>query len=41
MLPRCCEALLVFVALGADKRPTRVAPILATTEDERKMALVR
>lgn len=33
---KCCDAHLTFVALGADRRPTAVPPLLAETEDERR-----
>jgi acyl-CoA hydrolase len=33
---RCCDAFLTFVAVGADGRPTRVAPLLCETEEERR-----
>jgi acyl-CoA hydrolase len=33
---RCLDAYLTFVALGPDKRPTCVPPLLAETEDERR-----
>jgi acyl-CoA hydrolase len=35
---RCCDAFLTFVAVGADGRPTRVAPLLCETEEERSRA---
>jgi acyl-CoA hydrolase len=33
---KCCDAFLTFVALGADKRPTEVPPLLAETADEKR-----
>jgi acyl-CoA hydrolase len=33
---KCCDAFLTFVALGADKRPTALPPLLAETEEERR-----
>jgi acyl-CoA hydrolase len=33
---KCCDAYLTFVALGADKRPTAVPPLLAETEEEKR-----
>ncbi len=33
---RCCGALLTFVALGADGRPVAVAPLLVTSDEERR-----
>jgi acyl-CoA hydrolase len=33
---RCCDAFLTFVALGPDGRPSRVPPLLAETETERR-----
>jgi acyl-CoA hydrolase len=33
---KCCDAFLTFVALGPDKRPTAVPPLLAETEEERR-----
>lgn len=32
----CCHAFLTFVALGEDKRPTRVPPLRAETQEERR-----
>lgn len=33
---RCCDALLTFVALGADGRPVAVPPLEAASEEERR-----
>ncbi len=33
---KCCDAYLTFVALGPDKRPTALPPLLAETEEERR-----
>src|SRR5512145_222472 len=33
---KCCDAYLTFVALGADKRPTEVPPLLTETADEKR-----
>jgi len=33
---RCCDGFLTFVALGPDRRPARVPPLLAETEAERR-----
>ena len=33
---KCCDAYLTFVALGPDKRPTAVPPLLAETEEEQR-----
>lgn len=33
---KCCDAYLTLVALGPDKRPMEVPPLLAETEDERR-----
>src|SRR5574341_1071389 len=33
---KCCDAYLSFVALGADKRPTEVPPLLVASEDEKR-----
>ncbi len=33
---KCCDAYLTFVALGADRRPTRVPPLRAETDEERR-----
>lgn len=33
---RCCDAFLTFVALGPDRRPAPVPPLLAETEEERR-----
>ncbi len=33
---KCCDAYLTFVALGTDKKPTKVAPLRADTDDERR-----
>jgi acyl-CoA hydrolase len=33
---KCCDAYLTFVALGPDKRPIAVPPLLAATEEERR-----
>ena len=33
---RCCDGFLTFVALGPDRRPARVPPLLAETEVERR-----
>jgi acyl-CoA hydrolase len=33
---RCCDAFLTFVALDPDGRPTRVEPLRAESDDERR-----
>lgn len=33
---KCCDAYLSFVALGPDKRPTEVPPLLTETEEEKR-----
>jgi len=33
---RCCDGFLTFVALGPDRRPATVPPLLAETEAERR-----
>ncbi|MGC3997373.1 MAG: acyl-CoA thioesterase [Anaeromyxobacter sp.] len=33
---RCCDAYLTFVALDRDRRPTRVGPLLAESDLERR-----
>ncbi len=33
---KCCDAFLTFVALGPDKRPVAVPPLLVETEQERR-----
>ncbi len=33
---KCCDAYLTFVGLGADGRPTRVAPLAVATDAERR-----
>ena len=33
---KCCDAYLTFVALGPDKRPMQVPPLVAETEEERR-----
>jgi acyl-CoA hydrolase len=33
---KCCDAYLTFVALGPDRRPTAVPPLLVETEEERR-----
>jgi len=33
---KCCDAYLTFVALGLDKRPTEVPPLLVEAEDEKR-----
>ena len=33
---RCCDAFLTFVALGPDRRPARVAPLLLESDEERQ-----
>jgi acyl-CoA hydrolase len=33
---KCCDAYLTFVALGPDKRPIAVPPLLAETEEEKR-----
>jgi acyl-CoA hydrolase len=33
---KCCDAFLTFVALGADKRPVAVPPLLPENDDERR-----
>ncbi|HEX9242586.1 MAG TPA: acyl-CoA thioesterase [Anaeromyxobacter sp.] len=33
---KCCDAYLTFVALGPDKRPTAVPPLLVVTEEEKR-----
>src|SRR6266545_3706725 len=33
---KCCDAFLTFVALGPDKRPVAVPPLLAETEEEKR-----
>jgi acyl-CoA hydrolase len=33
---KCCDAYLTFVALGADKRPTEVPPLLTETSEEKR-----
>jgi acyl-CoA hydrolase len=33
---KCCDAYLTFVALGPDRRPTAVPPLLAETEEEKR-----
>jgi len=33
---RCCDALLTFVALGDDGRPTAVPPLAVASEEERR-----
>ncbi len=33
---KCCDAYLTFVALGPDNRPTRVPPLRADSDDERR-----
>ncbi|HYQ81574.1 MAG TPA: acyl-CoA thioesterase, partial [Anaeromyxobacteraceae bacterium] len=35
---RCCDGFLTFVALGPDRRPARIPPLLAETEEERRRA---
>jgi acyl-CoA hydrolase len=35
---KCCDAYLTFVALGPDRRPVAVPPLLAETEEERRRA---
>jgi acyl-CoA hydrolase len=33
---KCCDAYLTFVALGPDRRPVPVPPLLAETDEERR-----
>ncbi len=33
---RCCDGFLTFVALGPDRRPARIPPLLAETEEEHR-----
>jgi acyl-CoA hydrolase len=33
---KCCDAFLTFVALGPDRRPSAVPPLLVETEEERR-----
>jgi acyl-CoA hydrolase len=33
---KCCDAFLTFVALGPDRRPVPVPPLLVETEEERR-----
>jgi acyl-CoA hydrolase len=33
---KCCDAYLTFVALGPDKRPAPIPPLVAETEEERR-----
>ncbi|HSM92309.1 MAG TPA: acyl-CoA thioesterase [Anaeromyxobacteraceae bacterium] len=33
---KCCDAYLSFVAIGPDKRPTEVPPLLVESEEERR-----
>ena len=33
---KCCDAFLTFVALGPDRRPIPVPPLLTETEEERR-----
>src|SRR6266511_4155787 len=33
---KCCDAFLTFVALGPDRRPIAVPPLLAETEEEKR-----
>jgi acyl-CoA hydrolase len=33
---KCCDAYLSFVALGPDKRPAPIPPLLVETEEERR-----
>jgi acyl-CoA hydrolase len=33
---KCCDAYLTFVALGPDRRPTPLPPLLAETEEEKR-----
>jgi acyl-CoA hydrolase len=33
---KCCDAFLTFVALGPDRRPIPVPPLLNETEEERR-----
>jgi acyl-CoA hydrolase len=33
---KCCDAYLTFVALGPDKRPREIPPLLAESEEERR-----
>ena len=33
---KCCDAFLTFVALGPDRRPVAVPPLLAETEEEKR-----
>jgi len=33
---RCCDAFLTFVALGADRKPAPVPPLVPETEQERR-----
>ncbi len=33
---KCCDAYLTFVALGPDKRPREIPPLLAESDDERR-----
>jgi len=33
---KCCDAYLTFVALGPDRKPTAVAPLLPENEEERR-----
>ena len=33
---KCCDAFLTFVALGSDRRPVPVPPLIAETDEERR-----
>ncbi len=33
---KCCDAYLTFVALGADRRPAPLPPLLAETDEEKR-----
>lgn len=33
---KCCDAYLTFVALGPDRRPAAIPPLVAETEEERR-----